>query len=158
MYTLFRKEIVQFLGSVTGYLAVVVFLLTGGLFLWVFPGIYNIPESGYATLEPWFMLAPWLYLFLVPAITMRLFADEKRSGTLELLLTRPLGDLKLVSAKFLAALVLVGFSLLPTLLWFWSVSRLGNPREISMREAPGALLLACSCWHRYTSPLDCSPR
>lgn len=127
MYTLFRKEIVQFLGSVTGYLAVVVFLLTGGLFLWVFPGIYNIPESGYATLEPWFMLAPWLYLFLVPAITMRLFADEKRSGTLELLLTRPLGDLKLVSAKFLAALVLVGFSLLPTLLWFWSVSRLGNP-------------------------------
>ena len=127
MFTLFKKEIIQFLGSLTGYLAVVVFLLVSGLFLWVFPGSYNIPESGYASLEPFFQLAPWLYLFLVPAVTMRIFAEEKRSGTLELLLTRPLTDFRLVAAKFLAALVLVGFSLLPTLLYFFSVYRLGNP-------------------------------
>lgn len=127
MYSLFKKELIQFLGSLTGYLAVVVFLLVSGLFLWVFPGNYNIPESGYASLEPFFQLAPWLYLFLIPAITMRLFAEEKKSGTLELLLTRPLTDLRLVAAKFLASLVLVGFSLLPTLLYFFSVYRLGNP-------------------------------
>ena len=79
MYSLFKKELIQFLGSLTGYLAVVVFLLVSGLFLWVFPGNYNIPESGYASLEPFFQLAPWLYLFLIPAITMRLFAEERRA-------------------------------------------------------------------------------
>lgn len=104
-----------------------VFLLITGLFLWVFPGAYNIPDSGYATLNGLFELAPWLYLFLVPAITMRLFADEKRSGTIELLLTRPLSDSKLVFAKFLSGLILVIFSLLPTLLYFYSVYKLGNP-------------------------------
>jgi len=127
MYSLFRKEIKTFLGSLIGYLAVLVFLLVTGLFLWVFPGVYNIPDSGYATLEPLFSLAPWLYLFLVPAITMRLFADEKRSGTIEILLTHPVSDIKLVLAKFFAGLVLVIFSLLPTLLYFLSVYLLGEP-------------------------------
>ncbi|WP_340114339.1 gliding motility-associated ABC transporter substrate-binding protein GldG [Maribellus mangrovi] len=127
MYSLFKKEIKTFLGSLIGYLAVFVFLLVSGLFLWVFPGTYNIPNSGYATLEPLFLLAPWLYLFLVPAITMRFFADEKRSGTIEILLTRPLSDFKLVLAKFLAGMVLVLFSLIPTLLYFLSVYYLGNP-------------------------------
>lgn len=127
MYSLFKKEIKTFLGSLIGYLAVFVFLLVTGLFLWVFPGNYNIPESGYATLEPLFLLAPWLYLFLVPAITMRFFSDEKRSGTIEILLTRPIPDFQLVLAKFLAGMVLVLFSLLPTLLYFLSVYLLGNP-------------------------------
>ena len=127
MYSLFKKEIKTFFGSLIGYLAILVFLLVAGLFLWVFPGVYNIPDSGYATLEGFFALAPWLYLFLVPAITMRFFADEKRSGTLEVLLTRPLPDLQLILAKFLAGMVLVTFSLLPTLLWFLSVYLLGNP-------------------------------
>lgn len=127
MYSLFKKEIKTFLGSLIGYLAVLVFLLITSLFLWVFPGTYNIPDSGYATLEPLFSLAPWLYLFLVPAITMRFFADEKRSGTIEILLTRPVTDFKLVLAKFLAGLVLVVFSLLPTLLYFLSVYLLGAP-------------------------------
>ena len=110
-----------------GYLVVIVFLLVTGLFLWVFPGTYNIPDSGYATLQGLFSLAPWLYLFLVPAITMRFFADEKRSGTLEILLTHPVSDLKLVLAKFFAGLFLVILSLLPTLLYFLSVYLLGNP-------------------------------
>ncbi len=127
MYSLFRKEIKTFLGSLIGYLAVLVFLLITGLFLWIFPGDYNIPDSGYATLDGFFSLAPWVYLFLVPAITMRFFADEKRSGTIEILLTRPISDFKLVLAKFLAGMVLVIFSLLPTLLYFLSVYLLGNP-------------------------------
>lgn len=127
MFSLFKKEIKTFLGSLIGYLAVLVFLLVTGLFLWVFPGAYNIPDNGYATLDGLFSLAPWLYLFLVPAITMRLFADEKRSGTIEILLTRPISDFQLVLAKFLAGLVLVVFSLLPTLLYFFSVYQLGNP-------------------------------
>ncbi|MFW5831083.1 MAG: gliding motility-associated ABC transporter permease subunit GldF, partial [Prolixibacteraceae bacterium] len=127
MYSLFKKEIKAFLGSLIGYVAILVFLLVTGLFLWVFPGEYNIPESGYATLQGLFLLAPWLYLFLVPAITMRFFADEKRSGTIEILLTRPLSDFKLVFAKFLAGMVLVAISLLPTLIYFLSVYMLGNP-------------------------------
>ncbi|MDX8340630.1 gliding motility-associated ABC transporter substrate-binding protein GldG [Draconibacterium sp. IB214405] len=127
MYSLFKKEIKTFLGSLIGYLAILVFLLVTGLFLWIFPGNYNIPDNNYATLQGLFTLAPWLYLFLVPAITMRMFADEKRSGTIEILLTRPLGDLQLVLAKFLAGLVLVVLSLLPTLLYFLSVYLLGNP-------------------------------
>lgn len=127
MYSLFKKEIKTFLGSLIGYLAVAVFLVVTGLFLWVFPGNYNIVENGYASLDGLFNLAPWLYLFLVPAITMRFFADEKRGGTIEILLTHPVSDFKIVLAKFLAGLVLVAFSLLPTLLYFGSVYALGNP-------------------------------
>lgn len=127
MYSLFKKEIKTFLGSLIGYLVIVVFLLVTGLFLWVFPGANNIPENGYATLDGLFSLAPWLYLFLIPAITMRFFAEEKRSGTIEILLTHPISDFKIVLAKFLAGLVIVVFSLLPTLLYFLSVYLLGSP-------------------------------
>lgn len=127
MNSLFRKELIQFFGSLTGYVAIITFLVVNGLFLWVFPGNFNIPDSGYASLEPYFELAPWLYLFLVPAVTMRLFSDEKRSGTLELILTRPLSDFHLVMAKFMAAFLLVIFTLLPTLIYVFSVWQLGNP-------------------------------
>ena len=127
MYSLFKKEIKAFFGSLIGYLVIIVFLLVTGLFLWVFHGNYNIPESGYATLEGLFSLAPWLYLFLIPAITMRFFADEKRSGTIEILLTHPISDFNIVLAKFFAGLVIVILSLLPTLLYFLSVYLLGNP-------------------------------
>ena len=127
MGSIFRKEIKTFLGSLTGYLVILVFLLVAGLFLWVIPGMYNIPENGYATLEGLFTLAPWLYLFLVPAITMRFFADEKRTGTIETLLAKPVSDLQIVAAKYFAGLVLVVISLLPALLWFLSVYLLGNP-------------------------------
>ena len=83
MISLFKKEIIQFFGSITGTMVSVVFLLVTGLFLWVFSGNYNIPEGGYATLDGLFGIAPWIYLFLIPAVTMRMFADEKRSGTME---------------------------------------------------------------------------
>ncbi len=127
MRSLFKKEITVFFGSLTGYIAVMIFILASGLFLWIFPGNYNIPENGYATLEGLFSLAPWLYLFLVPALTMRMFAEEKKLGTLETLLTKPIGTFTVVFTKYLAGLVLVLFSLVPTLCSFLSVYLLGNP-------------------------------
>lgn len=87
----------------------------------------NILDNGYATIDPLFTIAPWLFLFLIPAITMRSFADEKRAGTIELLLTRPLTDLQIILAKYFAGFILVLFSLLPTLVYYYSVHQLGNP-------------------------------
>ncbi len=127
MVSLLRKEVAAFFSSITGALVVSVFLLTTGLFLWVIPGEMNVIFGGYATLDSLFYLAPWVYLFLVPAVTMRLFADEKKSGTLELLLTRPISEMKIVWAKYLAGLVVVLISLLPTFIYFFSVYALGNP-------------------------------
>lgn len=127
MYSLFLKEITSFFSSLAGYVVIFVFLLANGLFLWVFKGNLNILDSGYATLESLFILAPWVFLFLVPAITMRMFAEEKRIRTIELLLTRPLTDMQIVLAKFMSAFVLVILSIIPTLIYFLSVSRLGAP-------------------------------
>ena len=127
MISLIRKELIQFFGSVTGTLVSFLFLVATGLFLWVFPGNFNIPDGGYATLNGLFEIAPWIYLFLIPAVTMRMFADEQRSGTMELLLVRPVSELQLILAKFLAALAVVMLTLLPTLIYFFSVYRLGTP-------------------------------
>ncbi|MFH1119450.1 MAG: gliding motility-associated ABC transporter permease subunit GldF [Bacteroidota bacterium] len=128
MFTLFRKEIFSFLNSLTGYLAIIVFLLINGLFLWVFPLGFNIVDYGYASLDNLFMLAPFVFLFLIPAITMRSFADEKRSGTIEMLLTKPLTDFQIILAKYFAGVMLVIFSLLPTLIYAVSVYLLGLPK------------------------------
>ena len=127
MIALFRKEISGFFSSLTGYIVILVFLLVNSLFMWVFPGDLNILDGGYANIDTLFVIAPWVFLFLIPAITMRMFADEKKSGTLELLLTRPLSDFQIVFAKFLAGLTLVIFSLVPALIYFLSVYLLGSP-------------------------------
>lgn len=127
MYSLFLKEVTSFFSSLAGYVVIFVFLLANGLFLWVFKGNLNILDGGYATLESLFILAPWVFLFLVPAITMRMFAEEKRIRTIELLLTRPLTDMQVVLAKFMSAFVLVILSIIPTLIYFISVSQLGSP-------------------------------
>lgn len=127
MYSLFRKEINSFFGSVTGYLVITVFLLVNGLFLWVIPGYFNIIDGGYATLNGLFDMAPWIYLLLIPAITMRLIAEERKAGTMELLLTRPLSGWQIILGKYWAAVVLVILSLVPTLVSFWAVYQLGNP-------------------------------
>lgn len=95
--------------------------------MWVFSGNNNIIEGGYATLDSLFSIAPWVFLFLVPAVTMRMFADEKKSGTIEILFTRPLSDFQIIIAKYLAGLILVLFSILPSLVYFYSVYQLGNP-------------------------------
>lgn len=127
MFTLFKREINSFFSSLTGYVVIIVFLVMNGLFLWVFPGDFNVLSAGYASLDSMFILAPWLFLFLVPAVTMRLFSEEKRLGTIELLFVRPLSDLQIILAKFLSGLILVILSLLPTLIYYVSVYLLGNP-------------------------------
>ncbi len=126
MLQLLRKEISSFFSSLIGYIVIVVFLLATAMFLWVFPGEFNILDNGYATLDPLFILAPWVFLFLVPAVTMRLFADEKKSGTIELLFTKPFTDLQIILAKYLSGLVLVLFSLIPTFIYYISVYLLGS--------------------------------
>ena len=125
MYALLKKEIYGFLNSLTGYIVIVVFLVMTGLFLWVFPLGFNILDNGYANLDGLFMLAPFIFLFLIPAITMRSFADEKKSGTLELLMTQPLTDLQVILAKYFAGVILVVFSLAPTIVYYISVYLLG---------------------------------
>ncbi len=128
MLTLLKKEIGSFLSSLIGYIVITVFLLINGLFLWVFQGDFNIFDFGYANLDGLFMIAPFVFLFLIPAITMRLFAEEKRTGTMEMILTKPLTEFEIVMAKYLSGLVLVIFSLLPTLVYFFSVYQLGFPK------------------------------
>jgi ABC-2 type transport system permease protein len=127
MWARFKKEISGFFSSLTGYLVIVVFLLLNSLFMWIVPGQFNVIENGYATMDSLFAIAPWVFLFLVPAITMRMFSEEKRTGTLDLLYTRPVSELQIILAKFLASWALVLFSLLPTLIYFLSVSRQGSP-------------------------------
>lgn len=127
MYALFKKEINNFLGSLIGIMVVIVFLLITGLFLWVFNSDFNILSFGYAGLDSLFIIAPWVFLFLVPAVTMRFFAEEKRTGTIEMLLTKPLSDWQIVGAKYLAGVALVLLALIPTLIYYFSVSRLATP-------------------------------
>jgi ABC-2 type transport system permease protein len=127
MYALLVKEIRSFLSSLIGYVVIIVFLLILSLFMWVFPAESNVLKSGYANINPLFEIGPWVFLFLIPAITMRSFAEERKSGTIELLLTRPLTDMQIVFAKFFAGFILVVFSLLPTLVYYYSVSRLASP-------------------------------
>lgn len=127
MFSLFKKELSTFFSSLTGYLVVAVFLTATGLFLWVVPGELNILYGGYATLEPLFGIAPWIYLFLVPAIAMRFIAEERKQGTLELLLIRPLSVWQIVIAKYLACFTLVCISILPTFTYLFVVWQLGDP-------------------------------
>lgn len=127
MFTLLKKEIRSFLSSLIGYITITVFLLVISLFMWVLETDSNVLDNGYANIDPLFILAPWVFLFLIPAITMRSFADEKKAGTIELLLTRPLTDLQIILAKYFAGFILVLFSLVPTLIYYYSVHKLGSP-------------------------------
>ncbi len=126
MYALFKKELTGFLGSLLGYIVIGVFLLVNGLLLWALP-FTNVLEFGYATLDPLFANAPYVFLLLIPAVTMRTFAEEKKSGTLETLFTKPISDIRIILAKYLASLVLVVLSLLPTLLYVYTAGYLANP-------------------------------
>ncbi len=127
MINLFKKEILGFLSSLTGYIVIIVFLSINGIFLWVLPDGYNVLDYGYARLDGLFYIAPYVFLFLIPAVTMRLFSEEQRSGTIEILVTKPISNFKIILAKYLAGLFLVLFSLLPTLLYVISVYQLGFP-------------------------------
>lgn len=127
MFTLYKKELASFFSSLIGYLTIIVFLVLTGLMLWVFKSDFNILDYGFAGMDGLFIIGPFLYLFLIPAITMRMFAEEKKNGTMELLLTKPLSEMKLIWAKFLAGFTLVFISLLPTLICYISVFTLGDP-------------------------------
>lgn len=127
MKALLLREIKSFFGSPIGYLVIAIFLLLNGLFLWVFNGEFNILNSGFADLGPFFKLAPWILIFLIPAVTMRSFSDEKKQGTIELLFTKPLSIWEIVNGKFLGAFLLIVIALLPTYVYVWMISYFGNP-------------------------------
>ncbi len=127
MFAILKKEINTFFASPIGYLVIAVFLVLNGLFLWLFKGDFNILDNGFADLSSFFLLAPWILIFLVPAVTMRSFADEKKQGTLELLLTKPISHLQIVFGKYLGAVLLIIIAIIPTLLYVYTISKLGNP-------------------------------
>lgn len=127
MKSIVVREIKSFFGSPIGYLVIAVFLIGNGLFLWVFEGEYNILNSGFADLSPFFTLAPWILIFLIPAVTMRSFSDEKKQGTLELLLTKPLSIWQIVNGKFLGSMLLIVMAIIPTFIYVWVISGFGSP-------------------------------
>lgn len=124
MKSILFKEIRSFFGTPVGALVILVFLLLNGLFLWVFEGEFNVLNSGFADLGPFFNLAPWILLLLIPAVTMRSFAEEKKQGTLELLFTKPISTTQIILGKFFGAFVLVILSLLPTLIYIYVLNDL----------------------------------
>ncbi|WP_190808481.1 gliding motility-associated ABC transporter permease subunit GldF [Flagellimonas sp. S3867] len=125
MFAIFKREVRSFFTSPIGYLIVGLFLLLNGLFLWVFKGDYNIFDYGFADLGNLFLLAPWIFIFLVPAITMKSFSEERKVGTLELLLIKPISIWKLVLGKFWGAFVLCAIAVLPTIIYVFAISSLG---------------------------------
>lgn len=126
MIRVFKREFNGFLSSLIAYMVIGIFLTGMGLLIWVFPET-SVLDYGFADLDTLFSMAPYVFIFLIPAITMKSFAEEKKMGTLELLLTKPLSDTDVVLGKFLASFVLVLVALLPTVIYYFSVSRLGNP-------------------------------
>lgn len=127
MFPILKKEFNSFFASPIAYLVIGVFLLINGLYLWVFKDNFNILNAGFADLSSFFYLAPWLFLFLIPAITMKSFADEFNSGTIEILKTKPLTDWQIILGKFIASLLLVFITLIPTLTYVYTIYLLGNP-------------------------------
>jgi len=127
MKSLFKKELNSFFSSPIGYLVIAVYLVFNGLFLWVFEGDFNILHAGFADLNSYFFLAPWIFIFLIPAITMRSFSDEINTGTIEILKTKPITTWQLVIGKYLGALTLVILAIIPTLIYVYSIYQLGNP-------------------------------
>lgn len=126
MITILLKEVNEFLNSLIAYVVIGVFLIGNGLLMWVFPET-NVLDYGYATMETLFIMGPYVFMFLIPAITMKSFAEEKRNGTIELLQTLPFRDSDIIVGKFLAGFFLVAFSIIPTVIYYYSLSYLGNP-------------------------------
>jgi ABC-2 type transport system permease protein len=141
MLAIFRKEINEFFSTLTGYIVIIVFLLINSLFMWIFPGEWNIFDSGYAGLDTLFFISPWVFLFLVPAVTMKMIAEEKRRGTIELIYSRPITERGIIWGKYLASVSLVLLSLLPGLIYYISVYFLGEtPGNLDRGETLGAFI------------------
>ena len=150
MLAILKKEINAFFSSPIGYLVIAVFLLLNGLFLWVFEGEFNLLDNGFANLSNFFLLTPWILIFLIPAVTMRSFSEEIKQGTLELLLTKPISTFNIVLGKFLGAFLLIIISLLPSMIYVYSIYSLGDPvGNIDFGSTLGAyfgLLFLVSCY------------
>lgn len=127
MFALYKKELSGFFSSLTGFITIAIFLLINGLVLWVLETDFNILRFGFSQMDSFFVISPFVFLFLVPAITMRTFAEEKKNGTIEMLLTKPISDFSLIFSKFLAGITLVIFSIIPTAIYYLSIYFLGEP-------------------------------
>ncbi len=136
MWSICKKELRQFFSSLTGYIAIIVFLLVNGLMLFVFRD--NILEFGYATLDRFFLLAPWVLLLLIPAITMRSFSEEFKTGTFELLQTRPLTGWQIIWGKYFGSLIVVVIALIPTIVYFFSIQSLSSGEGIDTGATVGS--------------------
>lgn len=136
MFHVLAKEFNSFLNSLIAYVVIGVFLVAMGLLMWVFPES-SVLEYGYADMDTLFSLGPYVFIFLVPAITMRSFAEEKKAGTIELLITKPLSDWEIVLGKFFASFLLMCCAVLPTLIYYLSIRALGNP--IGNVDTPGVI-------------------
>jgi ABC-2 type transport system permease protein len=126
MRAIYLKELRGFFSSLSGYLVICIFLLVSGLFVFVFDGEFNVLNYGFADLTPFFLVVPWLFMFLIPAICMRSFTVERELGTLEIVLTRPISIRSLIGGKYLAALTLILLALIPTVLYVLTVGELGT--------------------------------
>ena len=138
MWSVCKKELRQFFSSLTGYIAIIVFLLVNGLMLFVFEN--NIFDFGYATLDRFFQLSPWILLLLIPAITMRSFADEFKAGTYEILQTRPLSRSQVIAGKYFGSLIVVLIALLPTIIYIFSVQKLSSNEGIDAGATIGSYI------------------
>ncbi|NDF60128.1 MAG: gliding motility-associated ABC transporter permease subunit GldF [Crocinitomicaceae bacterium] len=127
MKALYLKEIRSFLSSVIGYVFILIFLITSGLFHWVISYNTNLLEGSESDLIPFFNLSPTIFLILIPAITMRSIAEERKNGTIELLFTRPISDLNVLLAKYFAGVTLLAIAIVPTIVFYASMHYLGNP-------------------------------
>ena len=152
MKAIFIKELNGFFSSLTGYLVIGIFLIITSLFIFIFKGEYNILDYGFADLAPFFLIIPWLFMFLIPAVTMRSFTVERNLGTLEMLSTRPISTRKLIGGKYLAALVLIIIALIPTLIYVYSLGQLGEtPNNLDYGSTFGSYLSAILLAMSYTS-------
>src|SRR5437868_8166797 len=138
MWAICKKELRQFFSSLTGYIAIIVFLLANGLVLFVFEN--NILDFGYATLDRFFQLAPWVLLLLIPAITMRSFSEEFKTGTYEILQTRPLTRWQIIIGKYFGSLAVVLIALLPTVIYIFSIQKLSAGEGLDMGATIGSYI------------------
>ena len=149
MWAICKKEFRQFFSNLTGYITIILFLLLNGLFLFVFSS-FNILDYGYATLENFFNLSPYILLLLIPAVTMRLFPDEWRAGTMEILFTRPLTTRQIVLGKYIASLLVVLIALLPTLTYLITINTMSaDGTSLDMGGITGSyigLLFLCAAF------------
>ena len=129
MLSICKKELNQFFNNLTGYITIILFLLVNGLFLFVLRDS-NLFDFGYATLDKFFELSPWVLIFLVPAITMRLFSDEFKTGTFEILQTRPISSWQIVGGKYISILLVMLFVILPTFLYVFTIKSLSTTGTI----------------------------